>query len=114
MSGAAAAAEEAAGDVPPAQELRTHVTVAVRVKGLDAHGADADDLPAIFPTEADPDRSLVIDGPSRGATAFTFDRCFWSLGESKRCVCLFVCVGMTWGAVRTRHVKWCLPLTPRG
>lgn len=72
--------------VPPPQEHKSHVTVAVRVRGLDTGGYRDDDLPAIFPNEADSGRSLVIDGASRGATAFTFDSVFWSLAESKRCV----------------------------
>ncbi len=88
MLSATAAAAAAAEDCPPAQELQTHISVAVRVRGLDAH----EDLAAIFPTEADAAKSLVIDGPGRPGAGFSFDHVFWSLGESKRwvrgvCVC---------------------------
>lgn len=80
-------ADEALNGVPALQALKTHVTVAVRVRGLDTgYSGGRDDLPAIFPNEADSGHSLVIDGPSRGATAFNFDYVFWSLAESKRCV----------------------------
>lgn len=88
------------GDEAP-QALRTHVTVAVRVRGLDTgfSGGRDDDLPAIFPNEADSGHSLVIDGPSRGATAFSFDNVFWpSLADGKRCVRW----SGGWGADRTR------------
>lgn len=61
----------------------SHVTVAVRVRGLEPSGAgEGADLPAIFPHEGDPDRSLVIDTTGRGGTAFTFDHAFWSLGQT--------------------------------
>lgn len=69
----------------PSLGFNSHVTVAVRVRGLEGEGEDQ--VPAIFPNEEDPGRSLIIDGGAcRGAIAFTFDHAFWSLGQSTRCV----------------------------
>lgn len=100
---AQAAAAGAEGLEEAIQALKTHVTVAVRVRGLDPvnhnlGGGEREDTPAIFPNEADAGRSLVIDGASRGAAAFTFDNVFWSLEDSKRYV--------AWGMLGSWETCW--------